>query len=314
MSRLIRILLRDKEFIFFPIMVVAMGISFIPFLTGEIQGIDSSKESVLLALVTVGAVMAVVMVRFLSGTNLSSSKDEMYKYELDHLRHELKVRLAKQTSPVSDEDERKITTEILSRINSEANASYIDKLKDEIKGAEYRLDIFKRGKSTLDRIYKEIDALGRRGTVNLVLGVITALSGVIALSFFVLAKQGAHSSLGDFTMEFLPRLSIVLIIEVFSYFFLRLYKSSLSEIKYFQNEATNIEHSFVALEAAISINDKALIEKCIHTFLAVERNPIMTNGQTIREIIQESAASKDTPVSPEYLIKVIEAMRKSESA
>ncbi|WP_137169537.1 hypothetical protein [Marinomonas sp. FW-1] len=314
MNRLIRILLRDKDTILLPMMLVAMTISFVPFITDEFSSFEKSKESVLLALVTVGAVMALVMVRFLSGTNLSSTKDEIYKYEIEHLRHELKAKFAKQTSPVSEEDEKIITDEILNRLNADANASYIDKLRDEIKASEYRLDIFKRGKSTLDRIYKEIDALGRRGTVNLVLGVITALSGVIALSFFVLAKEGTHSSLGDFAMEFLPRLSIVLIIEVFSYFFLRLYKASLAEIKYFQNEATNIEHNFVALEASISIDDKALIEKCIHKFLAVERNPIMTDGQTTREIIQESITSKETPISPDYLIKVIEAVRKSENA
>jgi hypothetical protein len=100
--------------------------------------------------------------------------------------------------------------------------------------------------------------------------------------------NGIYLSWGG-AMEFLPRLSIVLIIEVFSYFFLRLYKSSLAEIKYFQNEATNIEHNFVDLEAAISIEDKTLIEKCIYTFLAVERNPVMGKNQTTREIIQETA-------------------------
>ena len=166
----------------------------------------------------------------------------------------------------------------------------------------------------MERIYKEIDALGRRGTVNLVLGVLTALSGVIALSFFVLAREGKHASFEDFAIEFLPRLSIVLIIEVFSYFFLRLYKSSLAEIKYFQNEATNIEHNFVALEAAVSIDDKTLIEKCIHTFLAVERNPIIDKGQTTRKTIQETADVQHMPVSPDYLIKVIEEVRKGKNA
>ncbi len=312
MNRLIRILLRDKGTLFLPLMIMAMIISFLPFFPGELGGMGNSKESILLALVTVGAVMAVVMVRFLSGSARSSETDEIYKYEIDHLRHELKAKLAKQTSPVSENDEKKITDEIISRINSEVNASFLENLKTEVKESEYRLDIFKRRKSTLDRIYREIDALGRRGTVNLVLGVITALSGVVALSFFVLSNESTHASLSDFVMEFLPRLSIVLIIEVFSYFFLRLYKSSLSEIKYFQNEATNIEHNFVALEAAISLSDKDLIEKCILKFLMVERNPIMTEGQTTREIISETATSNSTPVSPDYLIKIIEAVRSNE--
>jgi hypothetical protein len=314
MNRLIRILLRDKDTLLLPMMVLAMTISFIPILIpilkGESADFVNNKEGILLAIVSMGTVMALLMVRFLSGSSLSSSKDEIYKYELEHLRYELKSRLQKQASPVTEEDEKKLTDQILGRINSEANDAYLEKLKSEIKDSEYRFDIFKRGQSTLDRIYKEIDALGRRGTVNLVLGVITALSGVIALSFFVLAKEGTHASLGDFAMEFLPRLSIILIIEVFSYFFLRLYKSSLAEIKYFQNEATNIEHNFVALEAAISIDDKTLIEKCIHTFLAVERNPVMGKDQTTREIIQETADVQNMPVSPDYLIKVIEAVRK----
>lgn len=237
------------------------------------------------------------------------SKDIIYKYEIEHLQDVLRLKRQKQASPVTEEDEKKLTDKILSRINSEANNAYLEKLKSEIKDSEYRFDIFKRGQSTLDRIYKEIDALGRRGTINLVLGVITALSGVIALSFFVLAKEGTHNSLGDFVMEFLPRLSIVLIIEVFSYFFLRLYKSSLAEIKYFQNEATNIEHNFVALEVAISIDDKTLLEKCIYTFLEVERNPVISRDQTTREIIQETADIQNMPVSPDYLIKIIEAVK-----
>ncbi|WP_049538588.1 hypothetical protein [Vibrio harveyi] len=318
MNRVIRILLKEKDSLLLPLMLAVMTMSFVPLvipaLKGEATDIVSNKEGVLLAIVTMGSVVALLMVKFLTGSSLSSNRDEFYKYELEHLRHELKVKIEKQGSPVSEEDELKLTEKVVSRINAEATEIYLEKLKNEIKESEYRLDIYKRGQSTLERIYKEIDALGRRGTVNLVLGVITALSGVITLSFFVLAKEGTHTSLGEFAMEFLPRLSIVLIIEVFSYFFLRLYKTSLSEIKYFQNEATNIEHNFVALEAAIYINDKELINKCVHTFLAVERNPIMEKNQTTRELIQESSDTQNMPVSPDYLIKIIEAVRKEKNA
>lgn len=313
MNRLIRILLKDKETLLLPIMIALMSISFVPILVpmlkGEPSDFVSNKENILLAIVAMVTVLAIAMVKFLSGSDLSSRKDTIYKYEIEHLQDVLRSRRQKQASPVTEEDEKKLTDKILSRINAEANNTYLEKLKSDIKDSEYRFDIFKRGQSTLDRIYKEIDALGRRGTINLVLGVITALSGVIALSFFVLAKEGTHDSLGDFVMEFLPRLSIVLIIEVFSYFFLRLYKSSLAEIKYFQNEATNIEHNFVALEVAISIDDKALLEKCIHTFLEVERNPVIGKDQTTREIIQETADIQNMPVSPDYLIKIIEAVK-----
>lgn len=311
MNRLIRHLLKNKDAIFIAAMLALMSASFFPFYTGEAKQLAEHKESVILALFMAVSVMAFLMVRFLSGSSQSSEKIEIYRYELEHLRHKLKNQVSKQASPVSLEDEKRITDEIFERLKYEVSASYLENLKNEIKASEYRLDIFKRGKSTLDRIYKEIDALGRRGTVNLVLGVITALSGVVTLSFFVLPKEGAHSSLSEFAMDFLPRLSIVLIIEVFSYFFLRLYKASLSEIKYFQNEATNIEHSFVALEAAISINDKNLIEKCVHAFLEIERNPILAAGQTSREIIQVDQSLKETQFSTEALVKIIDALRKN---
>lgn len=313
MNRLIRILLKDKEMLLLPIMIAVMTISFVPILVpilkGDSANFANNKEGVLLAIVSIGTVMSILMVKFLSGSNLSTSKNELYKYELDHLRNELKFRSYKQTSPVTEEDERALTDKILSRINSEANYIYLERLKKEVKDSEYRFDILKRSQFTLNRIYKEIDALGRRGTVNLVLGVITALSGVVVLSFFVLVREETTASLENFVIDFLPRLSIVLIIEVFSYFFLRLYKASLAEIKYFQNEATNIEHNFVALEVAISINDKALIKKCIHTFLAVDRNPIMDKDQTTREIIQGTADKKNMPMSPDYLVKIIEAVK-----
>ncbi len=187
MNRIIRILLKEKDSLLLPLMLAVMTMSFVPLvipaLKGEATDIVSNKEGVLLAIVTMGSVVALLMVKFLTGSSLSSNRDEFYKYELEHLRHELKVKIEKQGSPVSEEDELKLTEKVVSRINAEATEIYLEKLKNEIKESEYRLDIYKRGQSTLERIYKEIDALGRRGTVNLVLGVITALSGVITLSF-----------------------------------------------------------------------------------------------------------------------------------
>ena len=48
-----------------------------------------------------------------------------------------------------------------------------------------------------------------------------------------------------------PRLTLSIFIEFFSFFFLRLYKTGISEIKYFQNELTNAELKFIAVEKAI---------------------------------------------------------------
>ena len=43
---------------------------------------------------------------------------------------------------------------------------------------------------------------------------------------------------------------MAIFIEVFSFFFLKLYKSGLADILYYQNELTNLESKFLALELA----------------------------------------------------------------
>ena len=87
----------------------------------------------------------------------------------------------------------------------------------------------------------EVSALSRRGNLNLSLGIATTIIGLIILGYFVLEIDSIPEDKMAFIAHFIPRLSLVVLIEVFAYFFLKLYKSSLSEIKYFQNEMTNAE-------------------------------------------------------------------------
>jgi len=80
---------------------------------------------------------------------------------------------------------------------------------------------------------------------------------------------------------YLPKLSLVLFVEVFSFFFLRLYKESLDEIKYFQNELTNAELRFLAMEAALLEGGaSAVLASVIRGLAATERNFILKKGES----------------------------------
>ena len=79
---------------------------------------------------------------------------------------------------------------------------------------------------------------------------------------------------------FMPRLSLVILIELFAYFFLKLYKSSLSEIKYFQNELSNFEAKYVSLRIAIMDKDRGVFDEVIKTLARTERNYILEKGQS----------------------------------
>jgi hypothetical protein len=134
------------------------------------------------------------------------------------------------------------------------------------------------------RLSAELSALGRRNVTNLVFGIATAIMGVALIASFLFSNQEPPTTLEGFAVQFGPRLSLATFIEVFAYFFLRLYKEGLAEIKYYQNELTNIESRTVALEAAERSGDRATQNKVISLIARTERNGILEKGQTTAAI------------------------------
>lgn len=250
------------------------------------------------AIVTIGVMGSFLTVK--SKTRVLNHKDKSSSKEVHDINLKIR-RLEKQASLLSNNKRNELLTSIKDELYKTATNEFIQDIEKNIEENKSKLDVSQRGKETLSRIYAEIEALSRRATVNLILGVITALSGILFLSFFVFAKKTINPTLLYFTLEFLPRLSIVLIIEVFSYFFLRLYKSSLTEIRYYQNEATNIEYMFIALESSINRDDEKLIDRCINKFLEVERNPVFSKNQITHELLSSRETFKDMPLTSDYL-------------
>ncbi|MNG20679.1 hypothetical protein D3C84_1049540 [compost metagenome] len=85
-------------------------------------------------------------------------------------------------------------------------------------------------------------------------------------------------------LSFAPRVMLVIFIEMFAYFFLRLYKQGLSEIKYFQNELTNVESKIIALEVCYLNSDSHAMATVIDALSKTERNFVLEKDQTTIEI------------------------------
>jgi len=73
-------------------------------------------------------------------------------------------------------------------------------------------------------------------------------------------------------------------IELFAFFFLSLYRTGLGEIKYFQNEITNIEAKHAALQASQRLDKEETQAAIILLLAGTERNNIMTKDQTTVEL------------------------------
>lgn len=130
---------------------------------------------------------------------------------------------------------------------------------------------------------KEIESLGRRGNLNLVIGVVTTIAAVTVLATTVLS--GNHQlTQGELMAYYIPRLSLSIFIELFSFFFLKLYKAGLNEIKYFQNELTNAEMKFIAAEKAVTSDTEGSIAGVIKELSSTERNFKLSKGESTVEL------------------------------
>jgi hypothetical protein len=153
-------------------------------------------------------------------------------------------------------------------------------------------------RDTLKRLLDEVSALEGRGTYNLIIGGIVAAVGVGFLGWFAFQIKEKPTQWLDLVYTFGPRLSLVILLEVISFFFLRLYKSSLTEIKFFQNEMTTVQAVMCSVQTAAHSNDITLLQTTIGQLSKTERNRLLAKGETTVEL---EAARLDRAVLTEAL-------------
>lgn len=158
------------------------------------------------------------------------------------------------------------------------------------------------------RLHREIADLRLRSNVNLLLGMGITAGGLYLLWTTVmvvdssellkaLASEGEETNskfLKNLLLPMLPRIMLVIFVEVFAYFFLRLYKSGLAEIKYFQNELTNVESKLIAVEFSLLAKNQESLVTSLNSLSTTERNFILEKGQTTVELEKAKSESELT--------------------
>lgn len=152
-------------------------------------------------------------------------------------------------------------------------------LKADISSFNKSYSLHKLHTDMVLRLQLEIDRLNRRGGVNLAIGSAIALIGILSLAYFLYSSPSTTGGL-DFFIHHLPKLSFVIVVELFAYFFLRLYKNGFDEIKYFQNEITNIEMKVMSLKYAQDFKSEDMIKELVIHLMKTERNFILEKGQS----------------------------------
>ena len=209
--------------------------------------------------------------------------------EFDNFRREMVGRVesleAASALPFAEIDEE-LVQRVRERIDEKATEEYLEGLRLAVRAEESqrrRTEARSRLETTIERLRKERDALTRRGNLNLAAGSFVAIGGMGMLAYFLVATTSStlpDANGWDFVRRFLPQLSLVTIVEVFAYFFLRLYSRSLTEIKYFQNEISNVEAKLASLGTALETGDRELVGDVVRELARTERNHILKKGET----------------------------------
>lgn len=195
---------------------------------------------------------------------------------------------------------RRIKEESLGHLTPEIQAAVIEGVEQKFR----RHSLDRRFEAMTGRLYRETQDLARRGNPNLVLGMFTTLTGLVVLAYSVF-QTPASKDYSELLAYFVPRVSLVLLIELFAYFFLKLYKESLSGIKYFQNELTNVESKQVALEAALDGGTPELRSHIVQALGNTERNFILKKDETTVDLERERLGKDRTLGLVEQLKQIV---------
>ena len=146
--------------------------------------------------------------------------------------------------------------ELIEALKPTVHSGLADELQkrfaEQAENADRDAEIRNAFSNTQRRLQLELSSLSRRSNLNLVIGVITTAIAVGLLTYMVLGSTINFDSLTSVLAHYLPRLALVVFIEVFSFFFLRLYRATLAEMRTYQTDLTTLTIQFVAVQAALS--------------------------------------------------------------
>jgi len=113
---------------------------------------------------------------------------------------------------------------LLTDVTTELENRFASNIVDAARIGEIRRSF----ETSNQRLQFELSSLSRRSNLNLVIGVLTTVIAVSLLTYMVLGTNSSFESLTALLSHYVPRVTVVLFIEVFSFFFLRLHRSTLA--------------------------------------------------------------------------------------
>jgi hypothetical protein len=274
----------------------------------RINSLSINTISFILILIGTGSFLYVYLQGGFSKESLESTEsNSQFLKQLEKLRVDLTQKLEEsQTIKIDDSKVREAIDYKIDKITTESlfeqiKNKYEDRLVSDMKfnALDQELEYLKR------RIERETARTSRNGNINLLIGFFTTFMAIFFLGYSLLENSNNHETTNSFIFHFIPRLSLSIFIELFSFFFLRIYKKNLDDIKYLNNERTNIDLKLIALRASIIYNDTDSTKVVIEDLSKTERNFVLKKGESTVEIEKNKTDNQTNDKLIESLVKLI---------
>lgn len=211
-------------------------------------------------------------------------------------RHEFSSKSDKKFD-FSSEINRKLFITALSSVKNQLELEgEIDKqykINDgiSIEEKENKADAITLVEKFTNRLQKEIEQLTRGANLYITFGSVITVSAATILfytvtdlsNYFNNPSSGTRPALTSMDwFSVISRFSIVVFVEVFAFYYLRLYRSAMDTVKYYQNEITNIEMRLMAIYSlqTLATPDSVSASTLISSLANSERNFVIQKGQT----------------------------------
>lgn len=284
---------RNKKYLLYGVSLTVVGLSI--FLTKELI-LNFVDKSLSISFVVAGTLTLVLgigllLYRYLQ-TGLtrnpfeSINSNNSIRTEIEELRLEI-LRLRKKSGGLNEKENlNEVINKIIDNtLSVDFISSKIDKVysKEAIEQSKIR-QLYQDFENLSFRIDGELGRLRRSANLNLVIGTLTTSLAILALGYEVFKTNLDFKDTVKLLSHYLPRLSLVIFIEIFAFFFLKLYKANLQDIKYFNNEKTNIDFKVISLKIAIHQENQDLIKLAIEELIKTERNFKLSKNESTVEI------------------------------
>jgi len=202
-------------------------------------------------------------------------------------------------------DEQKVVELLKSHVDKSLIKNVEESLTEKIQNHSFIRRVRDINFDVNSRVSDQIFSLNKRGNINLIIGVMTTIAAIFVLFFMLSFDKENVKTWPDLASHYIPRLSIAIFIEIFAFFFLRLYRQGLEEVKYYQNQLTIIQSKQAAFEAAYAIGSDEAKSLVVAEFCRLD-----TSNPDEEKILENLSNPKDAAELIERISKVIASHKK----